>query len=150
MKKLFFLLGATSLLAAGCSKHDCKLETEDAKRTFGEVAGMTKGANHCFVSTPMLGELSADGASPVELAASHYGTTIDKVATKYESFLREHGWEVRVEPHTGKRGNGEPYTGKRVLAKKNGRQLGTIVYELGDGIIDTTTIEIPNARASAN
>jgi hypothetical protein len=144
MKKFLLLLGVIGSLA-GCSKHDCKLETEEAKRTFGEVAGMTKGANHCFVSSPMLGELAANGASHIELAATHYGTNIDKVAKKYESFLRENGWEVRVEPHTGKRGNGEPYEGKRVLAKKNGRQLGTIVYELGDGIIDTTTVEVPKA-----
>ena len=145
MKKLLLILGVTGSLAA-CSKHDCKLETEEAKRTFGEVAGMTKGANHCFVSSgPIFGDLSADGASAQELAASHYDTTVDEVAKKYETFLVKHGWDVRVEPHKGERANGKPYEGKRVLAKKDGRQLGTIVYELGDRIIDTTTVEIPKS-----
>jgi hypothetical protein len=143
MKKLLLLVGLAGSLTA-CSKHDCKLETEAAKRAFGDVAGMTKGANHCFVSSgPIFAELSADGTPPQELAASHYKTTIDAVSKKYEAFLVEQGWEVRVEPHTGKRGNGQPYEGKRVLAKKSDRQLGTIVYELAEGIIDTTTMEVP-------
>jgi hypothetical protein len=144
MKHLLLLLVLSGSVAA-CSEHDCKLDSDEAKRAFGEVAGMTKGANHCFVSSgPMFAELDAEGASSQELAASHYDTTIDEVAKKYEAFLVEHGWEVRVEPHTGKRGNGESYEGKRVLAKKGDRQLGTIVYELGPRIIDTTTIEVPS------
>ena len=143
MKRLLFLLFVGASLAA-CSEHDCDLDSEEAKRTFGEVAGMTKGANHCFVSDgAAFGDLAADGPSPKELSASHYDATVDEVASKYESFLKEKGWEVKVEPHTGKRGNGESYEGKRVLAKKDGRQLGTIVYELTDKIIDTTTVEIP-------
>jgi hypothetical protein len=142
MKNLLLLVGLAGALTA-CSEHDCKLDTEAAKTAFGDVAGMTKGANHCFVSTgPIFAELAADGPPPLELATSHYGTTIDAVAKKYEAFLVGNGWEVRVEPHTGKRGNGEAYEGKRVLAKKGDRQLGTIVYELGKGIIDTTTMEI--------
>ena len=144
MKQLLLLLALGGSLAA-CSEHDCDLDSEEAKRTFGEVAAMTKGANHCFVSSgPAFAGLDAEGVSSLELATSHYDTTIDEVAKKYESFLTEKGWEVRVEPHTGKRGNGEPYEGKRVLAKKGDRQLGTIVYELTDRIIDTTTIEIPS------
>jgi hypothetical protein len=146
MKKLLLLLGLAGALTA-CSEHDCKLETEEAKRAFGDVAGMTKGANHCFVSAgPLFADLAADGPPPQELAATHYSTTIDAVAKKYEAFLVAQGWEVRVEPHTGKRGNGEPYEGKRVLAKKGDRQLGTIVYELGKGIIDTTSMEIPKKK----
>lgn len=143
MTKLLLLLGVVGSLTA-CSKHDCKLETEAAERAFGDVAEMTKGANTCFVSAgPMFGDLAAGGPPPQELAATHYKTTIDEVSKKYETFLTGHDWEVRVEAHTGKRGNGQPYEGKRVLAKKGDRQLGTIVYELGEGIIDTTTMEVP-------
>ncbi len=141
MKTLLSFLVICGSLAA-CSKHDCKLDSEESKRAFGEVAGMTKGANHCYVSMPSVSD-QLRGASTQELAASHYDTTVDEVAKKYEAFLSKNGWEVRVEPHTGKRANGNPYEGKRVLAQKADRRLGTIVYELGEGIIDTTTVEVP-------
>lgn len=150
MRALATFLPLIAVLAplAGCSEHDCKLETEEQKQTFGEIAGMTKGANTCFVALPSIGDsLAMDGGkAPLELAATHYETTVDEVAKKYESFLKEKGWEVTVQPHTGKRGNGEPYEGKMVLAKKGERQLGSIIYELTTGIVDTTIMDIPKTK----
>lgn len=148
MRSLAAFLPLIAVLAAlaGCSEHDCKLETEEQKQTFGEIAGMTKGANTCFVALPSINagfEMDAPAKPPLELSATHYETTVDEVAKKYESFLKEKGWEVTVQPHTGKRGNGEPYEGKMVLAKKGERQVGSIIYELTTGIIDTTIMEIP-------
>lgn len=140
----FLVLGAA---LTGCSEHDCKLETEEQKQTFGEIAAMTKGANTCFVASPSIGaELALGGKPPLELAATHYETTVDEVAKKYETFLKGKGWEVNVQPHTGKRGNGEPYEGKMVLAKKGERQVGSIIYELTTGIIDTTIMEVPKTK----
>lgn len=146
MKRLAILLALACSLAA-CSEHDCKLETEEDKKTFGEIAGMTKGADHCYVSAGSINdELEANGASTKQLAATHYDTNVEDVTKKYEAFLKQKGWDVVVEKHTGKRGNGEAYEGKRVLAKKDGRQLGTVIYELGDKIIDTVTLEVPTKK----
>ena len=142
MRRIAAVLVA-SVLLVGCSEHDCKLETEEHKKAFGDIAGMTKGANTCFVGMPGIGAHLAMDKPPPELSATHYETTVDEVTKKYESFLKEKGWEVNVQPHTGKRGNGEPYEGKMVLAKKGDRQVGSIIYELTSGIIDTTIAEIP-------
>ena len=147
MKRLALLVALVGSLAA-CSEHDCSLDNEESKKLFGDIAAMTKGAEHCYVSAGSINDaLEADGASTQQLIATHYKTTVDDVAKRYESFLKEKGWEVVVEKHEGKRGNGEAYEGKRILAKKDGRQLGTIVYELGDKIIDTATLEIPTKKS---
>jgi hypothetical protein len=140
-----FLVG-TSMLLGGCSEHDCEFANEDQKAALGEVAGMTKGANSCSASMQSAGLL---GEPNLELNATHYEATVDKVTSQYETFLKGKGWEVEVKDHEGKRANGNPLEGKMVLAKKDGRNLGTIIYELTDGIVETTTMEVKEPKAPA-
>ncbi len=141
---LGFILATTMLL--GCSEHDCELENDEQKKAFGEIAAMTKGANHCFVSNQAAGFL---GEPDLELAATHYQATVDEVATKYASFLKGKGWEVELKDYDGKRANGKPLTGKMVLARKDGRNLGTTVYALSEGIIETATMDIKITKPPA-
>lgn len=119
-----------SLGAVGCSKHDCKLESESDKADFGEVAEMTKGAFSCF---PSNGELVASFGEDQK---------VDAVATKYKTFLESKSWKVEVKDHEGKRSNGGSYQGKMILATSGDKKLGVIVYPLSDKIVETVIARV--------
>lgn len=125
--KTALLLLALSLGAAGCSKHECKLESDSDKQAFAEVAEMTGGAFSCFVSNG-------------ELVASHGDTTVDAVTDKYKAWLEKNGWKAEVKEHKGERANGKPYEGKMMTAEKGGKKLATLIYPLGDKLIETVII----------
>ena len=123
---LFALLGLTLLLGA-CSEHNCSLDTESDKKTFGDLAPATSGANSCFVSNG-------------ELVATHPDKSVDEVATSYKKALEAKKYEVKMEAHQGERGNGESYEGKRLLLKKGDKEAGVVIYPLTEGIIETVTM----------
>jgi len=119
---------ALSLTSFGCAKHKCELESETDKKNFGEVAEMTGGAFNCMLSNG-------------ELIATHGDdATVDAVTDKYKAFLEGKGWKTEVKPHTGTRSNGNSYEGKMLLAEKDGTKLGTLVYPLGDKLIETVSV----------
>jgi hypothetical protein len=125
--KTLILGFALALAAAGCSKHDCELASESDKKNFGEVAEMTGGAANCFLSNG-------------ELIATHGDTSVDKITDKYKAFLEGKGWKTEVKDHTGKRSNGNEYKGKLLAAEKGDLKIGTLIYPLGDTLIETVTI----------
>jgi hypothetical protein len=125
--KTFALCVALAVVGFGCSKHDCKLESESDKKAFGEVAEMTGGAFSCFVSNS-------------ELVASHGDTTVEKVTDKYKAFLESKGYKTELKDHKGERSNGKSYEGKMLFAEKDGAKIGTLIYPLGENLIETVTI----------
>lgn len=125
--KTLIALAALVLVVQGCSKHDCKLESDSEKQSFGEIAEMTGGAFSCFVSNG-------------ELVASHGDTTVAAVTDKYKAWLEKAGYKVEVKDHKGERANGKPYEGKMLMAEKDGKKVGTLIYELGDKLIETVII----------
>lgn len=129
MKLLFLSSIGASLGLLGCAKHDCKLESESDKADFGEVAEMTKGAFSCFPSNG-------------ELVASFGDEKVENVATKYKTFLESKSWKVDVKEHEGKRGSGESYQGKMILAQSGDKKLGVIVYPLSEKIIETVIARV--------
>ena len=128
MRNLLLLALPLVLASLGCSKHKCELESETDKKSFGEVAEMTGGAFNCMLSNG-------------ELIATHGDdATVDGVTDKYKAFLEGKGWKTEVQPHTGTRSNGNSYEGKMLLAEKDGTKLGTLVYPLGDKLIETVSV----------
>jgi hypothetical protein len=83
----------------GCSKHDCKLESEAEKAAFEDIAPMTKGAFSCF---PHTNDGMGLGEPSLELAATWGDSSIDAVTEKYKTYLDAQGWTTKVEPHSGK------------------------------------------------
>lgn len=126
--KMLTLLGACALMvgAAACSKHKCDLSSGSDKQTFGEIAPMTGGAFSCMVT---------DG----ELIATHGDTTVDAIVTKYKAFLEKDGWKVAVADYKGERANGKPLEGKTVTADKGSKKINTLVYPLGEKLIETVS-----------
>jgi hypothetical protein len=125
------MVGA-ALVATGCSKHDCDLDSEDKKQKFGTLADMTEGAHSCMVMPS-----PADGA--MEMIATYGDTTVDSVAGRYKTWLEGQKWTVEMKPHQGTRANGKPYEGQVIKASSGDKTALTLIYPLGDTLIETVT-----------
>jgi hypothetical protein len=125
--KTLISLAVFFLALQGCAKHECKLESDADKQAFGGVAEMTGGAFSCFVSNG-------------ELVASHGDTNVAAVTDKYKAWLEKAGYKVEVKDHKGQRSNGKAYEGKMLMAEKDGKKVGTLIYELGDKLVETVIV----------
>ncbi len=114
------------LSIVGCAKHKCDLPSAEDKKTFGDIAEMTKGAERCDVTNG-------------ELHATHYKANVDNVTAKYKKVLEAKAYKVEVSDHEGTRSNGKPLTGKLIVAEASGQKMNTLVYLLTDGIVETVT-----------
>ena len=120
-------LVAMVMVAGACAKHKCDLSSGSDKETYGDVAPMTHGAFSCYVS---------DGT----LVASFGDTSVADVTAKYQAFLEKDGWtNIKTEDKHGTRSNGNSYDGKILMAEKNGKKVGTLIYPLSGNLIETVS-----------
>lgn len=141
-----------SLLSAGCSKHECKLDSDGKKQAFGVLADMTAGAFNCGIDgNQQIGGQIDDSATcdvgakdcAASMHAIHAKTTVAVVAPRYKDFLEKHQWKVEEKKISGKFGNGKPYEGVQFVAKNGDNGLVTRVVPFGDDMVETTTLLVP-------
>lgn len=126
MRNLSLLILSAALLAsAGCSKHDCALDSEADKKDFAPLAEATSGASSCFVSND-------------ELVAVHGGTDVAGTAEQYKSRLEKKGYTVEMKDYAGKRANGKELKGKALRITIDGKKSHGLVYQLGDEVMEVT------------
>ena len=149
MKLGLVFLAAVALLPA-CSNNKCKLDSSAKKEAFGALAGMTAGAFNCRVEGEDVKaskyglnakcEVGAAGCDPM-MFAIHAKTTVAVVAPRYRAFLEKNQWQITDEKTvTGKFGNGKPFEGKQLVAKKGTQGLVSRVVPFGDDMVETTTM----------
>jgi len=142
-----------SLLSTGCSKHECKLDSDGKKQAFGVLADMTEGAFNCGIDGNKEIGGQIDGSSTCDVGskdcaasmhAIHAETTVAVVAPRYKDFLEKHQWKVEEEKKiSGKFGNGKPYEGVQLVAKNGAAGLVTRVVPFGDDMVETITLLAP-------
>jgi hypothetical protein len=148
------------LLAAGCAKHKCKLDSDEKKAALGDIADMTHGAYSCDVEGVLV--VDKDLVMPnlhceignknclAQMRTLHSQMQPADVVKQYQTWLEPKGWKVEQTPYEGKRQNGKTFQGLKMRAEKGDKVLLTTVYMFADTLAEATTMAIDKAKAKGN